>query len=186
MHSELTNLLPEKRAKVLRQEYFVRLLTVTLFTATAVFLGSGALLVPSYLYLNQEISNQKALVASLDAILATSHGKEVNNRFAALAKDAKYLSRLATTTSAVVSVEAILGVPHSGIQISAITLTPPVRGNDGKMVLTGIASTRETLRTYVTTLSRLPYVSNAEVPISVYAKESLIPFTLTLTGSLTP
>ena len=67
-----------------------------------------------------------------------------------------------------------------------ITKTPPVRGNDGKMVLTGIASTRETLRTYVTTLSRLPYVSNAEVPISVYAKESLIPFTLTLTGSLTP
>ncbi len=49
-----------------------------------------------------------------------------------------------------------------------------------------MAQTRDALRGYVEALNQLPYVSKADLPISAYAKESAIPFMVTLTGSLQP
>jgi hypothetical protein len=54
------------------------------------------------------------------------------------------------------------------------------------MEITGVADTREDLRGYDAALSALPYVSSVDLPISVYAKSSSIPFSISLTGSLTP
>jgi Tfp pilus assembly protein PilN len=54
------------------------------------------------------------------------------------------------------------------------------------MEISGIADTREDLRSYESALSALPFVTNADLPISDYAKASAIPFTITLTGSLAP
>ncbi len=54
------------------------------------------------------------------------------------------------------------------------------------MTVSGMAATRDALRQYATALGGLPYVSKADLPISAYAKDSDITFTITLTGTLTP
>ena len=186
MHYELTNLLPFDRRRAIRREYFVRLATVFTCGLIAVVIGSGALLVPSYLYLNQEIHLREARLADLDSRLASSQGQQANLRLNTLSENSTYLSRLATTSSATPALRAVIELPHSGITLSGFSYTPVQRGTDGRMILTGTASTRETLRAYVQALGQLPFVSNADLPISAYAKESAIPFTITLTGSLQP
>jgi len=49
-----------------------------------------------------------------------------------------------------------------------------------------VADNRETLRQYLGVLDALPQVAKAELPISAYAKEKDIGFTITLTGTLEP
>jgi hypothetical protein len=157
-----------------------------MFTLAAVIIGSGALLMPAYLYLNQQIQSREATVAGLDARLANSEGKAETKRLATLSASATYLARLATSTSATGAMGGVLAVPRTGITLTGISYTPPVHASDGKMVLTGMASTRETLRTYDQALTDLPFVSNVDLPISSYAKDTDIPFAITLTGTLTP
>ncbi|MEK7602563.1 MAG: hypothetical protein AAB472_03705 [Patescibacteria group bacterium] len=187
MKSELTNLLPHERSRSLTREYFLRLVVVALSGLIVVILGSGVLLIPSYLYLNQEIQLKEKQAADIDARLSSTEGKEANVRLLSLTQNANYLSRLATTSSATAAVKAVLNVPRNGITLTGFTYTPAsAKGIDGKMTLKGTASTRETLRAYVAALAALPFVSNADLPISAYAKENNIPFVITLTGTLLP
>ncbi len=183
--SELTNLLPPERIKRWKNEYFVRLATTAFLALTGVVVAGVALLVPSYLSLHLETKAQQARIQELDATLATSNGKETTARLAALNSSTTYLARLATTTTATNAVRGVLSAPRTGIILTDFTYTPaPPTG--GKMVLTGVAATREHLRAYKMALSALPFVSAVELPISVYAKESNIPFTINLSGSLLP
>lgn len=184
--TELVNLLPPERKAALMREYFVRLATVAVLAFSAVALGSGALLVPSYLYLSHEIGSRQAQLRDLDAQLAAAHGKETTAELAQLTQTAAYLARLATSTPATAAFRGVLSVPRTGIAISGLSYSQSVKGNDGRMTLTGTAATREALRAYNDALSALPYVSNVDLPISAYAKETAIPFTITLTGSLSP
>jgi len=153
----------------------------------AVIAGSGALLVPSYLYLQEEIQSRELKVATLDASLASSEGREANARLTALVQNSSYLARLATTSTATASIRSVLALPRSGITLSGFSYSPPARtGVDGRLIIDGVASTREALRTYVQVLGKIPSVTNVDLPISVYAKENDIPFTVSLVGSLTP
>ncbi|MDB5195176.1 MAG: hypothetical protein JWO84_360 [Parcubacteria group bacterium] len=186
MYPELTNLLPLERMRHLRRDYFIRLATVVVLALSVVVVGSGALLIPSYLYLNQELQARSGVARELDTKLSASQGKVTSQRLATLSSSATYLARLATTTTATAALRGVLGVPRSGVALTGFTFSPSIPGTNGKMALTGNASTRETLRAYVMALSQLPYVSNADLPISAYAKESQIPFTITLTGTLLP
>lgn len=186
MHSELTNLLPLERITANRREYFTRLATVVVSTLSCVVLASGVLLVPSYLFLHQEMQSREARISELNIQLAAAGGEAATKRLSVLSANAGYLARLASTPTATAAINAVLAVPHAGISLSSLTFTPPTQGPSGRMTLTGVASTREALRSYALALDALPFVSSTDLPISVYAKESNIPFAITLTGTLQP
>jgi hypothetical protein len=186
MRLELTNLLPIDRSRSLKQEYFVRLATVALSGIIVVIVGSGALLIPSYLYLHQEIDVHETSLEKLNTQLSSSQEKQANVRLSALMQNTNYLSRLATTSSATPALKAVIELPHAGIRLTGFTYTPAGKSADGKMTLIGTATTRETLRAYVDSLGKLPFVTAADLPISAYAKESNIPFSITLVGTLRP
>jgi len=182
MFPELTNLLPQNRIRALRREYFVRLATIAVNLLIVVMGASVALLLPSYIYMNQQVSIRQARLDSLTASLATNQGKEANVRLAALAANATYLARLATTPSVTSAMRAVLAVPRLGIVLTAFTFMPPSKQGPGKMNLTGTATTREALRSFDQALGDLPFVTTADLPIGVYAKVSDIPFSISLTG----
>jgi len=187
MSHNLINLLSEDRIKALRRDYFLRLTTVAIFFLTLVVIIHGVLLFPSYLSLTQKHREKVTELAEINAKLEDSKQNEVQTRLAALKGDATYLARLTTIPSASSAVRAVLAVPHSGIRITGISFASPLKNaGSGKMMITGIAATREALRAYDLALSGLPFVSNADLPISAYAEESNIIFTVTMTGSLTP
>lgn len=186
MKSELTNLLPPERARSLRTLYLMRLATVAVLVFVGVALIHSVLLLPAYLYLGEQVKGREALLASLSASIDGNQEKEATARTAALTNDATYLTRLSTMPTASAAIRAVLLVPHTGIRIKGFAYAPAQTGKEAQLRVSGVAGSRDALRRYEEALSREPYVTSTELPISSYAKESDIPFTIALTGSLMP
>lgn len=184
MSSELTNLLPEERIRAFRRSYLFKLAAAGALLIAVLAAIHGALLVPAYLYLHDQVALEEAHLSEINANLASSGEGEMHARLARLESDAARLDTLAGAPSAAAVIRAILAVPRPGITISGFTFHAP--SPDGRLSVTGMATTRESLREYDVALSALPFAKSADLPLSAYAKENDIPFTITLTGSLTP
>lgn len=184
MEPELTNLLPEERARALRQLYFLRLAVVSLIVLAGVAVVHGVLLLPSYLYLRNQVEEREATLTRLTTTLAGSEEKEIGMRVAALTADSAHLARLSSVPKASAAVSAIIALPRPGIRLTGFSFAPETEG--ATMTVSGIATTREALRRFEQSLADEPYVAKADLPISAYAKESNITFTITLSGSLMP
>lgn len=186
MNAELTNLLPRERVRALRYGYFIRLATVGVLLTAGIVVVNIALLAPSYLFLHEDAKASRGLMTSIDTALASAEGAEVSERLKRLEEDAAYLGRLETLPTASTAMRAVLGVPRTGIRVTGLSYSPPTTGGDGKMLVTGTATTRDALRRYNLALGELPFVTSADLPISAYAADSNIPFTITLTGTMLP
>lgn len=184
MSEHLTNLLPRDKKNAIGRLYGIRLSAIALVLIAFLILSATALRIPSYIYQYQQIQIQTENLARLTSNLDSTEGKEVSARFKAVNENIAYLSRLATSSSAIAATAAVLQIAHPGVIISALSYTPSSRTTDGKMTLSGKALTRESLRQYVEVLGNQSYIKNADLPISSYAKESDIPFVITLTGTL--
>lgn len=184
--SELSNLLPAAKVRALRREYFIRLVTVTFGLATLLIVIHGVLLVPAYLYAHTQAAREQEELDRIAASASSAQERAVNAQINAVQSDIAYLGRLASLPTASGAIRAVLAVPHPGITLSGFTFTAPTNTAQAEMTVTGTASTRDALRAYVASLGQLSYVSKADLPISAYAKDSAIPFTVTLTGSLKP
>ncbi len=186
MSLELTNLLPQERYRGIRRLYFIRLGVVALLALAGVLLVHGVLLLPSYLYLDQQVRDREQTLSALSAKLAGTEEQQVTARVNALADDANYLNRLASTTTASNAIRALIMLPRPGIQILGFSYTPPKKGGDASLILSGVADSRENLRRYEQLLASQPYIGGTNLPISAYAKEKNINFSITLTGTLVP
>ncbi len=183
--NELTNLLPFDRAKKLSQEYLVRLLVIALVLATLLLIIHGILLAPSYLFNSEEAQTRKAHLEGIASSNASSEGGSLEERYKALSANADALLALTNAPSAVGTVRSILALPRGGVSLRGIALTFSETG-EGTMRLSGIAPTRESLRNYHAALTKLPGVTKAELPLSVYADEADLSFLITLTGTFAP
>lgn len=185
MNSRLTNLLPADAERALRREYFLRLATLSAFGLASIGIAFGALLLPAYIYVQEEVAARENHLADLSERLASSEAQELSTRLSMLESDAALLSALAEKPTASAALRRVLEVSHAAIQVTGLTFTAPVDGA-GKMSVAGIANSREALRNYVRALDALPFVDKAELPLSAYAKETDISFTIQLSGTLTP
>lgn len=186
MSHDMINLLPPSRSRAFRRNYFIRLTTVGFVLLTVLVIIHGILLLPSYLYASAEVRAETTELAATSATSdATTSSAEAE--LSALKNDATYLSRLGTAPSASGAVRAVLSVPHPGITLVDITYTPPASGNpaSGKIVLAGMAATREELRAYDLALTGSSFIAGVDLPISAYAEDTNISFSMTVTGTLT-
>jgi hypothetical protein len=184
MHSELTNLLPSSKTKAFRHEYFLRIITVALVLLAILVIIHGILLIPSYLYTRDKVSAESAELNNLSKTLETTQAQQAQTQLTALKTESTYLSRLSSTTQASATIRTVLAVSRSGIALTGFVFTPPLNGAAGTVQISGTAATREQLSSYYQELETLPFVASANLPISDYAKESDIPFTITLTDTL--
>jgi hypothetical protein len=186
MLTELTNLVPRQSILAFRRNYFFRLATVGIVLLSILIVIHGILLIPSYFYAREEVSSESATLDHLTKSLATTEEQAAQTQLSNLQSEATYLSRLSNTATASAAIKAVLAVPHAGIVLNAFTFTAPTASAPGSMQISGVASTRETLRSYDSALSALSFVTSANLPISDYASDSNIPFTITLAGYLHP
>ncbi len=187
MHSELTNLLPVHNRKAFRQEYFLRLATIAVLCLVGVVIAQAVFLLPSYLYERELITSRSSDLQRLSSSLATTQEQEAQSELSSLKAKADFLMGLPKAPTASTVLRAVLNVPRPGITLTNVTFGNGDASAGGRtMQLSGVADTREHLRSYDTTLGTLPFVSSADLPISDYAKDSIIPFNITLTGSLMP
>lgn len=186
MNPNLINLLPKENVRLFRRAYFYRLATIAALSGTFIFLVSALLLFPSYLLTHNQVKLETAAVAELNKTINSSEGQASAARVTALRESIARLELLKTAPKGSALLRGILAVSHPGITLNSFNVTPPVQAVPGKVILSGTATTRDALRMYTVELGKLSYVSTVDLPISVYAKETDIPFTITLSGTLIP
>ncbi len=181
MRNSYTDLLPTERKRALRREYFLRLAVVGMFAATALVLIYGVLLVPTYLFLSSTAKTKSARLAELQRSLASSDESQLSARLEALSKDAGTLLALGSEPSVTGQFSALLAIARPGITLSQISYAPPSSSSAGQIIVSGIAATRDSLRQYQIAIQAAPFASSVDLPVSVYAKDSAIPFSITIT-----
>lgn len=184
MKHELMNLLPDNRIRSLRQVYFLRLATVAVLVLSGVAIVHGVLLLPSYLFVRAQVVERETRLSALTTTLAGAAEQEVSARVAAIASDSAYLAKRAGAPKASTATQAVLAVPREGVRLRGLSFAPSEGG--AQMLISGVASSREALRRYEQALAGEPYIASVELPISAYAKESNIDFTITLAGPFMP
>ena len=181
MNEELTNLLPSDRKKQLQKEYTKRLVTISVWAVSFLLITFTILQLPLLVFEIQDKQSNERELALLSAQLSNSGNTEASARLKVLNENLSYLSRLSTTTTGSEIVTSVTNAPHAGIHITGVSYSTPTKGVGGRVVLIGVATTRQTLQAYTDTLENLLRIS-VDLPISAYAKESDIPFSITLSG----
>ena len=179
MSTKQTNLIPRERVQTAERDYYLRLLATATFALTILVIIQGVLLVPAYQYAQEEKMAHEAHIRELERTQGTQEEQSSAQRLEQRAASATQASELMAIPSVTGAVRSVLAVPRPGIFVTRFALTQ--EGQEGKLVISGTASTREALRTYHLALQALSFVTSADLPLSAYTAESAIPFSITLT-----
>ncbi len=182
MSSELTNLLPSQRRRASAREYRFRLGVVALMLLVALTSVAAVLLVPTYIFLAGSAGAKSARLKGLQSALSSSDEKVLSARLKALSDDTAALIALSDKPTASSILRAALAVDRPDVTLSGFTYAPATtKGTSGTLSLSGTAATRDALRSYQLALQSAPFVRSADLPVSVYAKDTDITFTITIT-----
>lgn len=184
MDDKLTNLLPIERQQALFREYFLRLSVVFVALVTALTLVAAMLLLPTYLFLTQSAATKASRLSNIESVLASSDEKILSAHLASLSNNATVLLTLGEAPSTSAILRFALAIPRAGISLSGFAYVPAAGNIPGSLAISGTAQTREALRSYQLALESTPFAASADLPVSAYAKDTNIEFTITVT--LTP
>ncbi len=184
MRNGLTNLVPIERQRVFSRDYLLRLGVVSVILANVLVVVAGILLIPTYVYLVATTDAKTIRLANIKTTLTSEDEKQLSDRLAVLARDADILITLQTLPSASAITRALFGISRSGITLTGITYVPVDETKEGVLAITGIAVTRNALRNYQLALANASFSRGADLPVSAYAKDSNISFTITVTLAL--
>lgn len=179
MSNELTNLLPTDRQKAVARNYLIRLATVAVILMAILVGVAAALLLPLYVYLTKAAATKEGRLAAIESTLAKADDANLSARLKALGSDANTLSALASASSTAETVSEVLTIPHAGISITTITYVP-LGSTPRKITLVGVASTRDALHAYELALEQSHLFTSVNLPVSAFAQDVKIGFTLTL------
>lgn len=186
MNTKMTNLLAPSGIRRVRHGYLLRLLTIALLLGSFVVIVHALFLLPSHLHAAAEVRERSLERSQLADTAATPEEAAAQARIKVLEDDLARLRLLSERLPASKALEGILLVPREGVRLEGISYTAPASATSTRrMVLSGTAATRESLRIFTERLESVDGVDEVELPISAYAKESAIPFSLTLTGRFT-
>ncbi len=180
MYPELTNVLPKDRLKSLRRDYFIRLSIVGLSLVTVLVGSTGVLLLPTYVYLKAETNAREAQLLALESALASGDEAMLEARITTLTKQSTRLASLKNGETASAYLLKALAVPRPGIKISGFSFAPTEKERPSTLLISGVADTRDNLRAYQLAITAAPFVKSADLPISSYAKNSDISFSIML------
>lgn len=186
MQDELTNLLPSERQRTLRKSYLMRFGIVTCWLFSALVIIAMALLLPTYFYAMQAVEATRDHLSELTSANKGPDESVVALRLSALSIDAERLSALKNAPTASSAIRAILAVSHPNVQLLGFSYTPKNAKGVRTLAVSGSADTRSALRDYQIALESNPLVENTQLPVSTYAQETDIAFTITLTLKSSP
>ncbi len=171
---------------MIRKTYFTRLASVVLLALAMAVLLYGLFGIPIYMYLNNEVRSQQQVLSGLKAQLSKQHVEEVENRITALNNNSRFLETIGGHITASSVVRWVLAVSRVGITLSQITYNVSKTTKKITMMVSGSAGTRDELQQYQRALQNTSFISDAELPVDVYAKKKNIAFSIKLTGTFKP
>ncbi len=184
MNNEFTNLLPLERIRLITRDYYVRLGVVILWFLTALVVSSAVLLIPTYFFLAGSAEKKEAALAEIQATVSSADEAAFASRVAVLSTNIAALSSLADQRSVSHIIRTTLLISRPGIVLSGFSYVTATAKTRPSLDITGVATTRNALRNYQIALQGAPFVEAANLPVSAYAKDTEIQFTINTT--LTP
>ncbi len=187
MSHDVINFLPEDKVQAFKRMYGARVLSATALALVFVAAAHVALLAPAYVYIHETYTSAQMQLAALQNTDQKGESNDIVERVAAAEKNAQTLEAFLDTPQASTFIQALLKLPAVGISLGEISVDiAQTTANTLSMRVSGVADTREALRTYHLAVSGLPFVVQADMPLSVYARENEIPFSIVITGNTTP
>jgi len=178
----MINLIPPEAQRRIRFEYGARVLTVWLLLWALAGVLIGVATLPSYLLVSerlQSISGELDTVrASADSDNATARALIIAREQSQLIREAEEMPRFSTVVSVV---EA---AAKSGISISSYGFSRD-RADLAPVVVGGTAESRQALASFRDMLLTNPLVTRVDLPISNFARDRDIDFSLSIEVSST-
>lgn len=181
MHSEYTNLIPPERQRAFRHDYFIRLGVVATALAVSLVLAAAVLLLPTYVLLAESAKTEKARLAGIQSTASSSDEAILSAQLTALSNNAATLLSLAKTRSVSPIISTVLAISRSGVTLSGFAYALNKNKGLATIAVSGTAATRDALRSYQIALQGAPFARSADLPVSAYAKDADIAFTITIT-----
>lgn len=179
MLPEPIDLLPPERRRARRRRYFLRLAVLVVASALVLVVVAGVLLVPTYVFLSGAAHTKQVRLAQITSTLSSADEAALAARLAALGAAATTLITLAKGPSASAYVREALAVGRPGIMLTGFSYTAP-GAKPGLLTITGTSANRNDLRAYQLALMGAPGFASVDLPVSSYAKDRDIPFTMTV------
>lgn len=177
------NLLPQEHQRDIRKEYIHRRRTLFFFILCFVFVSGFITLLPSYV-LSVQKENEVLTLEAKDDNVQTADILKLNKSVTELKANAS-LVITDTPKKLVHEIFAeILGKASSNISIKSLLYRK--QGADPLEVsVVGVAKTREGLLSFAKALESIPSFSHVDVPVSNFAKDKNIEFSLVMVESKT-
>lgn len=175
------NLLPQKEKMENQREYFYRFSTVLAGALAVSLLIGGGLLLPSYFLGRAKLTELKINLASLKNPRDGNDSEMVSKILETAAQRVDFLlaqPNLSLTAAA----EKITNKKPTGVQINGLSYHPQEAALSwsAAIALTGIANSREMLVAFVKALQTESIFTDINVPVSNFAKDRNIEFSLTI------
>lgn len=174
----MINLLPQKEKTLIIKEYHLRRLALYLAMALALVVVAGVLLLPSYVlslykknaaessYIRPPVTNPEE---SKELLSRVNKGKA-----ALLALEPEQPSKMPIE---LVTMITSLKTDENRINSIKYTFKPP---QSFEVMVTGVAKNRQSLISFKNALEAVPGLDEVELPVSNFAKDSNIKFSLTI------
>ena len=174
--------LPENEKKSLKREYRIRLLIVLcFFISVGIFIGICSLF-PAYIHATLE---ERVHIRQVAVIQKTAEAATVKELQKEIAQSTTLLNTASDTIGPDVfysAVSSIVGV-HGNMKLTSFTLEHP-SPTTMTVVVSGIAPTRNDLLSFKARLLKLPNSTSVDLPLSILAQDSKIPFSIQIKETL--
>ncbi|MBY0309745.1 hypothetical protein K2Q16_01200 [Patescibacteria group bacterium] len=172
---------PEARSRIL-VEYWVRVVTAWLSLLAIAATVVGALLFPAYVLVTSQV---KSSAAEADKVRARVAELDTTTKVLDSATEEARMIVAAAQEPVLTEVVAIVeGLLPTGVEVSAYSLARLGAGV-APVVVRGTATTRSALASFREGLVNHPKIVKVDLPISNFAKDRDLIFTVTLTMSST-
>lgn len=180
----MINLIPPDARSRIVTEYWVRVVTVWLLLLAVAATVVGALLFPAYVLVTSQVNLS---TTEADVARARVGEHDVTTKVLdAASEEARLIAVGAQDPRLTQVVEVIEEIIPAGVAAGSYTVTRQ-GGGVAPVILRGTATTRAALAAFRDSLLAHPRIARVDLPISNFAKDRDITFTVTLTiSSSTP
>ncbi len=173
----MINLIPPNGQTALKHEYMLRVLAVYGFLLTGVFAACTVLLVPTYLLTGVQLTGAQDQSNDIEETKAAFDAAFSEIKIANTIMGQLRANNMQTTMESVV--RDVASLAPSGITFTSFS-AERVDGVVREVVVLGRANTRRTLASFKATLETSDHFREAHVPISDLARDTNLPFAVTI------
>lgn len=180
----MINLIPPEARRRIVTEYWVRVVTAWLFLLAVAATVVGALLLPAYVLVTSQV---RSSATEADSARARVGDHDTTTKVLdAAGEEARLIAASAQEPQLTHVIEMIEELIPSGVEATAYTLARQT-GAVAPVLVRGTADTRTGLAAFRDALLGHPRIAKVDLPISNFAKDRDISFTVTITiSSSTP